>query len=75
MNAGQIAGDPELFNKVVKLPGSRHTWECVGYSRTGNTVKFARLVDGGQLKSGTSWPRQISTYVEPSTSVEIVEDK
>lgn len=73
MNAGQIAGDPELFNKIVKLPNSKHMWECVGYSRTGNTVKFARLVGGGQLKDGTPWPRQISIYIEPSTSVEVVE--
>lgn len=71
--ASDIAGVPELFNKIVKLPGSKRTWECVGYSRTGNTVKFARLVDGGHLKDGRPWPRQISVYVDPNTSVEIVQ--
>jgi hypothetical protein len=69
--ASDIAGNPDLFNKVVKLPHSRCAWECIGYSRTGETVKFARLVDGGQLRDGTPWPRQISRYIDPDTLIEV----
>lgn len=70
--AANIAGNPDLFNAVVKLPNSSHEWECMGYSRTGETVKFARLIGGGQLKDGTPWPMQISKYVAPDTIIEIV---
>jgi hypothetical protein len=64
VTAHDIAGDPDLYNRAVKI--GRNKWECLGYARTGRTVKFARLVDGNNGKL-----RQITTYVKPDTTIEI----
>jgi len=62
ITAHDIAAEPELFNEPVII--GRSVWECMGYSGTGNTVKFARLVTNGGL-------RQISKYVDPSITVRL----
>lgn len=71
ITANDVAGNPDLFNKTIKLPHSRKLWECMGYSLTGMTIKFSRLVDGGQLRDGPPWPRQINCYIDPDTEVKI----
>jgi len=58
--AHNIASEPDLFNKVVSFSlFSRLRWECMGYSGSGKTVKFARL------KVTEDGIRQINKYVDP----------
>jgi hypothetical protein len=65
--AHAVAGDPDLYNRVI-LIGRSH-WECLGYSRTGRRVKFARLVDAPGY--GTWGLRQIVKYVDPDQVIEV----
>lgn len=64
--AEQIAGDPELFNGVYLHGGQE--WECIGYSRSGLTVHFARLIPLPGLKV-----RQVNIYLDPGTRLHQVE--
>ena len=62
VTAHDIASGPELYNRRVRI--GRNDWECLGYARTGRTIKFARLVDSGNGKL-----RQITTYVKPDRAI------
>lgn len=42
----------------------RHEWECMGYTRTGRKIRFARVVEvEGNL-------RQINKYLDPDAIVD-----
>lgn len=67
--AHQIAADPELFYRVVLI--GKHEWECMGYSRTGRTVRFARLVELPD-STGNAWKiKQVNIYVNPDKEVKL----
>jgi len=66
--AHDIAAYHELYNRVVTI--GRNEWECMGYSRTGRTVIFARLVE---TKDGRF--KQINKYVPPMQEVIIKESR
>lgn len=70
--AHDIAADPDLYARPVTLPGSRLMWECMGYSRTGRTVRFARLLPGSHANIYRL--KQINRYVRPDTIVKIAKD-
>jgi hypothetical protein len=61
--AHQIASESDLYNKSVYIDSTKNKWECMGYSKFGNSVKFSRLVvlENNYLK-------QINKYVHPDTS-------
>jgi hypothetical protein len=66
LTAEKIAGSPKYFYDVFSYKGN--LWECLGYSKTGKTIKFARLIDSkisGKL-------RQISIYIHPEELLELV---
>ena len=42
MTAHDIAASPENYNKVCVIQG--HEWECMGYSNSGRTIRFSRVV-------------------------------
>lgn len=65
LTAHDIAAYPEFYNRVVLINGEE--WECLGYSATGMTVKFARLVETRDKKL-----KQITINVQPHIKVEIV---
>ena len=64
MNAHDIASKDDLYNKPVWFGLSMDSWECMGYSRFGNSIRFSRLevLENGKL-------RQINKYVYPDTPV------
>ncbi len=61
--AWEIAGDPDLYNKVWKV--GTYTMECYGYSRTGETVVFADLIPVEGMKI-----RVIRRYIDPDKELE-----
>lgn len=64
--AHEIAADPELYNTPVYLgPSSRVAYECMGYSRSGNKVQFARLLTHRASRSITVSRR----YLDPDQTV------
>lgn len=65
LTANDIASNPELYFQPVKVGRSEVEWECTGYSRTGETIRFSRLLDTGQ---GVC---QINLYLEPSRPVRL----
>jgi predicted site-specific integrase-resolvase len=65
--AHEIAASPRLYNGAYKYGKSE--WECMGYSKTGRTILFARLVSTKNDKL-----RQINTYLKPDTLL-TVKDK
>jgi hypothetical protein len=48
ITAHEISASPENYNKIVII--GKHEYECAGYSRTGNTVKFFRLIPIENMK-------------------------
>lgn len=63
--AKEIACDPELYNKVVTFSMfSKLKWECMGYSRTGNSIRFSRLIEHPEGR----W-KQIDRYAKPDELV------
>ncbi len=57
--AAEVASDPDLLNCPIHI--GAQTWDCMGYSRTGEKVKIGRL-DGS---SGTI--RTVIRYLDPET--------
>lgn len=62
--AWEIAGEPELHNLVWKI--GNHTYECAGYSRTGNTVRFFDVIPTDDNKLLPVW-----RYLNPDSLVEL----
>lgn len=58
ITAHVMAASPEYFSRIATI--GKQEWECMGYSNTGNTVRFARLECTRSLKV-----RQINIYVNP----------
>ncbi len=65
VTAHEMAADPFYWGFAVKI--GRNEWECMGYARTGRTVRFARLVEVDNKKL-----KQVNIYVAPYKEVEIV---
>lgn len=62
--AHEIAASPELYNLPVKI--GKNIYECTGYSRSGLSVRFSRLVPVGNKKL-----RQVNVYVNPDKVLEV----
>lgn len=63
--AKEIASNPDLYNKAVCFSWfSKLKWECMGYSRTGKTIRFSRLIEHPEGR----W-KQIDKYVDPEEDV------
>ena len=64
MTAHDVAGSHYVDNVYSFTMTDRVLWECMGYSKSGYTVLFARLevLDDGKL-------RQINKYVDPDKKV------
>jgi len=64
--AHEIASESNLYNKPIYFGTSFFAWECMGYSRSGNSVHFARLevLPNGKI-------RQVDKYVHPDKPVSI----
>lgn len=64
MTAHEIASDNYSDNKFSFTSSANITWECMGYSRNGNSILFSRLkiLDDGKLK-------QINIYVSPNRTL------
>ena len=67
-SAHEIAGDPDFYNASIVLNNSKMRWKCMGYSRSGFSVKFGRLV---QTVRGL---RQINRYVDPDEQVMAIKE-
>lgn len=60
VTAAFVAGDPELYNLAWRIGRGEQVWECLGYSRSGERVRFGRLVvDADGI-------RQVTCYVQPT---------
>ena len=65
LTAHDIAASPELFNIPVRLTKTgKESYECMGYSRPGGSIRFARLEQLPEMKL-----HQINIYVYPDTPV------
>jgi len=62
--AHEVAGDPELYDGRVTFGKSKVEWECIGYSSSGYTVKFSRLIPVANMKV-----KEITVYVDPDRIV------
>ena len=64
MTAHEVAGGHYVDNVYSFTMTGGVLWECMGYSKTGYTILFARLeiLDDGKL-------RQINRYVNPDKKV------
>lgn len=67
MTAHDAASTPENIAKLFRIPGSGERWECMGYSRTGYSVRFARLTFRPRLS-------QVNRYIDPDTVVEEIQE-
>jgi hypothetical protein len=68
ITAHDLASSDTMMEKVICLSMfSDLKWECMGYSKTGNSVKFSRVEIGE-----TNRLKQINKYVHPDTDVWIV---
>ncbi len=59
--AKDIAGNLDLYNKSYAFSiFGKQEWECLGFSKTGNKVKFRKIkvLENGKLQ-------QINRYVDP----------
>jgi len=63
ISAHNIASENYLDN-LFSFTSSGDYWECLGYSKTGNSVKFARLE-----RTENSTLRQINKYIHPDKQV------
>jgi hypothetical protein len=62
--AHEIASTSELYNKPIIFGiNKKDKWECMGYSRSGNSIKFSRLIILENKKL-----MQINKYVHPDIS-------
>lgn len=65
ITAHTMASDPDLFSLVAIIG---HTeYECMGYSRNYRSIRFARLVEVGNMKL-----RQINRYIEPDRIITVL---
>lgn len=62
MSAHEIAGE-SYSDKVYSFTSSGFYWECMGYSKSGNSVKFGRVET---TKKGL---RAIYKYVNPDKQI------
>lgn len=62
MTAHEIASTPELYNEVYSIKGNE--WECMGYTKSGTTIKFSRIVT---LATNKLLVRNI--YLKPQTEI------
>lgn len=62
--AGDIAGDPDLYNGVYHIGRGSKRWECTGTNRTLTKVRFSRIEvgDEGRLY-------QYTIYINPEQQV------
>jgi hypothetical protein len=65
--AQDIAADPDLYNRVFLIDGEE--WECMGFTKSGLTVKFSRLV---HQPSGRV--TQMNKYMKPHQYIEPIND-
>lgn len=72
--AHEIAGDPELYNRVVIIGGKEY--DCYGYTRTGKSIKFARIepAKSATNKSGKWEMSVIVRYLNPDKMVIVKSD-
>lgn len=42
ITAHDVASDSDIYNRVCLIKGNE--WECMGYSKSGITIKFSRIV-------------------------------
>ena len=63
--AHTIAASEELYNKVILINGKE--WECMGYSKSGVTIKFSRIevLQNNKL-------RAINLYLKPYQQVTVI---
>ena len=66
--AHEIAGDPDLYNKVYTFGHSKLEWECEGYTRKGTTILFARIEPVENMKL-----KVYKKYVKPDTTLNLIE--
>ena len=64
MTAHEVASTNYMDDVYSFVSTGRVLWECMGYSKTGYSIRFARLeiLDDGKL-------RQINRYVDPDKKV------
>ena len=68
ITAHNLASSDTMMEKSIVFYGHPDLkWECMGYSKTGNTIKFSRI----EITSNNKL-RQINKYVHPDMDVWIV---
>lgn len=65
--AHDIAANPDLYNLPVLI--NNKAYECMGYTLSGKSIKFSRLIALPGLKV-----KQVNKYLKPDTPIILYKD-
>lgn len=72
ITAHNVAAYPEYYNLPVRL-GKGELWECMGYSRTGGSVRFGRIIPGETVGEHLFDNLTVETrYLDPDKPVDVI---